>query len=191
MHTFLEQTAGSITTGGHTEQSGTGSAPYRATVVQQNSDQIWFDACQVVAETAAYARSCDDDRKVTIIVSVPDLPIMIAGDLLLLRRVLRSLVHASLCCAGQGSMFLSLGVHGDMMEFSIMGNGLRYGHRERCRCTLRSLSAVPLPTDHDLAAAHEEARLLGGSLSIDHGRDRRCSYTLTVPLGCQERQGWN
>jgi hypothetical protein len=147
-----------------------------------------YDAGMLVAEAAAYVRLQDKDRVLHLDVSLPDLPILITGNLHIVRLALRSIASAAARCAGGGCVLFHLGVHGDKAEFTITGSACR-------RDEERSVSGSPTAPGYSLLHEHpvlshasQQALMLGGSLSVSHNTDQGCRYTLALPLGCQEYQ---
>lgn len=150
----------------------------------------WFDAGMLVAEAAAAVRCGGDGPRVIVDVSVPDLPVMVAGDGRKLRQVLMNLADAAARCAESGMVFLGLAVHGSTLEFRIIGTETLNDRTAVCRASFRRPDTFAGPGALALAGEEHSVQLLGGSLVAALGAGGGCTFLLTLPLGSQDRRGW-
>jgi hypothetical protein len=147
-----------------------------------------YDAGMLVAEVAAYVRLRDQDRALHLDVSLPDLPIMINGNMQIIRLALRSIASAAARCAGRKRVLFHMGVRGDKIEFAVTGSARPFEDED----LPAGAPAAPIRSPHQehpaLSHVMQQARSMGGAFSVTHDENRGCRYLLTIPLGCQEQR---
>jgi len=167
-----------------------GTAPHvRIGILRNPSIDVGsYDADMLIAEVAAYVRLHDEERALHLEVALPDLPIMMTGNLHIVRLALRSIANAAARCAGRGCVHFRLGVHGDKARFTITASSRRPAETGNA-------AGSPAASGHSLLEEHpvlshvsQQALMLGGSLSVVHDGNQGCQYVLTLPLGCQEHR---
>jgi signal transduction histidine kinase len=152
------------------------------------------DATALVAGIAETTRILVEDKSVSVELMTPDLPVMVATDPIMLRRIITNLVVNALRSTERGKITIILQVIGSTPEIVVTDTGSHYQHQrptdldvamDRAGNTgsLADEANVPgLNTSRDLA------RLIGGSISVRSVYGRGSMFTLTLPLRAADRR---
>jgi signal transduction histidine kinase len=153
------------------------------------------DVSALVTRIAETTRVIVGDKPVSVVMSVPSLPVMVTTDPVILCRIILNLAKNAVRFTQQGTITIALQVIGNTLEVVVTdtGGGFRPNRladyttaMERFGNAGSGDDAGPGPC---LVASSDLARLINGSLTERSKYGRGAMFTLTLPLRCAERRG--
>jgi signal transduction histidine kinase len=155
---------------------------------------VIVDATALVAGIAATARILTGNRPVSVELIVPDHPVMVMTDPVILRRIVIDLAVNALRSTERGMITIALKVIGSTPEIVFTDTGA--GFRSKRLVDLPAATGpagnikpeIDAKLDPCLNVSRDDARLIGGSVSARSVYGRGASITLTLPLCPAERR---
>ena len=153
-----------------------------------------IDATALVAGIAETTRILAGDKPVSVELMIPDLPILVMTDPVVLRRVVMTLVSNTLRTMERGKITISLRVIGSTPEIVVTGTGSGYrpnlpaGRDAAMDRAGNAVSRIDEANVPGLGVSRYLTRLIGGSISVRSVYGRGAMFTLTLPLRAADRR---